>query len=266
MIKILDIPFYQDSKEQLLSDLANQIESKKIFMVTPNPEILLETLKNPELKRILQKLKHNIPDGYGILWAHYFLSKSRHKSMAPFFFFYSLLTIPFWLGRQKKFNKVITGTDLFQQICLDSRFNKYKKFLLGARNNAALDATKKLRQQNPDVNIVGTFEGSPSTHEKAVDLINQSQADMLFVAYGCPKQEFWISDHLQDLKYVNFAIGIGGAFDFVAGHVKRAPVFMRKSGLEWLFRLFQEPRKRIKRIFNAVIVFPLKVLAWRLKH
>ena len=85
---------------------------------------------------------------------------------------------------------------------------------------------------------------------------------ILFVAYGSPNQELWIAHHLHELKSVKIAMGVGGAFDFLAGERKRAPKWMQRLGLEWLFRLIQEP-SRIKRIYNATIKFPLKILQQR---
>ena len=111
------------------------------------------------------------------------------------------------------------------------------------------------------LNVVGTFAGSPAVNEECNlrERIDNSGADVLFVAYGAPRQELWIARNLDKLTSVCVAVGIGGSFDFISGNVKRAPAVMRKFGLEWLFRLFVQP-SRFKRIFNALIVFPCVVL------
>ena len=87
------------------------------------------------------------------------------------------------------------------------------------------------------------------------DQINQSGAQVLFVAFGMGKQEKWIHENLSKMPGVKIAMGVGGSFDFISGKIKRAPLFMRQLGLEWLYRLIQQP-SRIKRIFNATIKFP----------
>ena len=96
--------------------------------------------------------------------------------------------------------------------------------------------------------------------ENLLKKINEKNPDIIFVALGGLKQEKWIDVNLKNLPSVKLAMGIGGAFDFISGKIKRAPLVMRKLGLEWLFRLFLEPR-RIKRIFNATVRFSYRVIA-----
>ena len=90
-------------------------------------------------------------------------------------------------------------------------------------------------------------------------LINKSGAELLFVAFGAPKQELWLARNTANLSRIKIAMGVGGAFDFIAGEKYRAPIWLRKIGMEWFFRLIQEP-KRWKRIYNAVIKFPVVLL------
>jgi N-acetylglucosaminyldiphosphoundecaprenol N-acetyl-beta-D-mannosaminyltransferase len=105
--------------------------------------------------------------------------------------------------------------------------------------------------------IVGTYSGSPSPNEEdaIVAQINEAQADILFVAYGAPEQDKWIARNLPRLG-VKMAMGVGGAFDFVAGVVPRAPLWMQRVGLEWLFRLYLQPWR-----FKRMLRLPLFVLA-----
>ncbi|MBU1992726.1 WecB/TagA/CpsF family glycosyltransferase, partial [Patescibacteria group bacterium] len=131
-------------------------------------------------------------------------------------------------------------------------------FLLGAAKGVAEEVKEKFKKAK----IVGTYEGSPAPKQekKIRELIVNSGTEVLFVAYGAPAQEMWISRNLKFLKTVRLAVGVGGAFDFLSGKVKRAPGWMRKIGLEWLYRLIKEPR-RIRRIINAVIKFPYKIIS-----
>ncbi|MDD3861933.1 MAG: WecB/TagA/CpsF family glycosyltransferase, partial [Candidatus Gracilibacteria bacterium] len=139
--------------------------------------------------------------------------------------------------------------------------NKLKIYLLGAKEGTAEKVKEILEKKYHKIQIVGTFSGSPSPEEEKeiTNLIKESNANVLFVAYGAPKQELWIARNIKKMPQVKLAIGIGGAFNFIAGILKRAPKFMQKMGIEWLYRLFQEP-SRIKRIYNATVKFSLKVL------
>jgi len=116
------------------------------------------------------------------------------------------------------------------------------------------------------VKIAGTFAGSPSQEEDVNirKLIDQSEAKILFVAFGAPKQEMWIARNLAHLKHIKVVMGVGGAFDFISGTIKRAPYWMRRIGVEWLYRLIKQP-SRIGRIFNATIKFPIVFLGSKFK-
>lgn len=240
-IKILEIPFYNINLQQAtrltLSKLMNQ-NGKAFFIATPNPEMLLETRKNPEFKKILQKQTDlNIPDGFGVILA----SKLQRTPL---------------LER-------VTGTDLMQSLCQNTP-NGTKIFLLGAAPKVVEKVKIILGKKHNNIKVAGTYSGSPAPEEEKNirARINKSGAEILFVAFGAPKQEFWLARNLAHLPNVKIAMGVGGAFDFIAGAKKRAPKFMRQIGLEWLFRLIQEP-KRIKRIYNAVIKFPFTFLTKR---
>lgn len=211
---------------------------KKCHIATPNPEMLLAARKNFDFMQVLRNTALNIPDGAGIVFASRFLK---------------------WRGRTPiALSRRVTGTDFFEYIC---RHTCEPIFLLGAAEGVAKKVKRRFEKRFPEVNIVGTYSGSPSPAEELAicKKINDSGARILFVAFGAPKQEIWISRNVQHLEHVSVAIGVGGAFDFFAGVRKRAPKWVQNFHLEWLFRLIQEP-KRIKRIWNAVIVFPFVVL------
>jgi N-acetylglucosaminyldiphosphoundecaprenol N-acetyl-beta-D-mannosaminyltransferase len=118
----------------------------------------------------------------------------------------------------------------------------WRLFLLGAAPGVAEKTARILTGHYPGLHIVGTYAGSPAAEEEdqIVAMINASQADILFVAYGAPNQDKWIARNLPRLK-VGVAMGVGGAFDFIAGVTQRAPVWMRQAGIEWLHRLIQQP-------------------------
>jgi N-acetylglucosaminyldiphosphoundecaprenol N-acetyl-beta-D-mannosaminyltransferase len=114
--------------------------------------------------------------------------------------------------------------------------------MLGAAPGIAQKAADVLRARYPGVQIVGVYAGSPapSDEDALVERVNASGADILFVAYGAPVQDKWIARNLPRLR-VKMAMGVGGSFDFVAGIIPRAPLWMRQAGLEWLYRLYLQP-------------------------
>lgn len=143
-------------------------------------------------------------------------------------------------------------------------------FFFGGKNGAAEKTAKFLQRQFPKLKIAGFNCGGEVNQDGALQdknilaKIKQSRPDILFVAFGCPKQEKFIIRYLSKLKSVRIAIGVGGAFDILSGKIQRAPKLFRFFGLEWLWRLVKEP-KRIKRIYTATVKFPLNFLKWRFK-
>ncbi|MEK7673375.1 MAG: WecB/TagA/CpsF family glycosyltransferase [Patescibacteria group bacterium] len=231
---------------------------------TPNPEMILEARKNPKFLEILKKSALNIPDGIGILWAAKYLKiteKNHSKIVKAAKWLGTLATIPFYSKYIKtELPERVTGVDLMQEICKKAAKENLKFFLLGAQEGVAERTKEILQKKYPSLKITETHAGSPhlKDEKEILNLINKSEAQILFVAFGAPQQEIWISRNLKHLKSVKVAIGVGGSFDFIAGIRKRAPKLLQKLGLEWLYRLVQEP-KRIKRIYNATIKFPFKI-------
>ncbi len=268
-VKILGIPFDKTTLNLAAEQAINWLkEDKKRFIATPNPEMLLESLKNKDFHSLLNKTDLNIADGIGILWASKFINdvenlknkKSKIKKSSKWL--KSLALIPFSKKRLKTIlPERVTGVDLMEKICEKAAKINRKIFLLGADNGIAEKVKEILEKKYPGTKIVGTFAGSPKKEDEneIMKKINRTSPEILFVAFGAPKQELWILENLKKFPSVKLAIGVGGAFDFISKKRKRAPVFMQKIGLEWLFRLLQEP-SRIKRIYNATIKFPITVL------
>ncbi|MBU1151195.1 WecB/TagA/CpsF family glycosyltransferase [Patescibacteria group bacterium] len=271
-IKVLKIRFDSITLDEA-SNKALKLASdgKQHFLATPNPEFLLEGLKNNKFQKILNQTDINIPDGIGILWASAFQEsarKSQSKSTKIIKFLFFSGCVVFWPKRIRKIlpNRV-TGVDLTEHICKEAAKTGHKVFLLGGWEEVGQKVKKILEAKYPGLVISGTYSGTPSVEEeKGIrDRISKSKADILFVAYGAPSQEFWIYRNLKHLKNIKLAMGIGGTFNFIAGKRKRAPKIIQQFGLEWLFRLIQEP-SRILRIYNATIKFPLTILKEELKR
>lgn len=151
----------------------------------------------------------------------------------------------------------VTGVDLFLRLVELAEQKRYSIYLFGAQEDSVRKVKAVFESKYPELRIAGYRNGYFSEDEEAeiVEDIARSNADMLFVAFSSPKKEYWIHKHLQCLN-VPFVMGVGGSFDFVAGKIVRAPLWMQKRGLEWLYRLIQEPRRMWRRyiIGNAQFV------------
>lgn len=236
MLKIFGINIRSGSAEDVLK-LIDLVISKKtqVQIATVNNEILIESRKNKEFKTALTK-SHCIADSTGVVLAVFF----------------------------KYFKKIerIPGVDLFYKICERAQEKNYKIFLFGGGRGIAHVAKSKLEDRYPGIKIVGIIDGDEISPEKTnlvhLTKINKSEAQIIAVALGAPKQELWIRNNMTKIK-ANVFIGLGGTLDFVSLNVQRAPLFIRRLGLEWLFRLIKQPN-RFFRIIKAVIVFPFFVL------
>lgn len=201
-------------------------QKKESFVVTPNVDHIVNLQKDFEFRAIYEKADLVLADGMPLIWASKFLNSPLTERIA--------------------------GSDLFPELCRLSAIKGYKLFLLGGRTEAAIKAKSVLEKRYPDINIVGTycpdlgFEFNRLENERIVKLLRKTKPDILFVGLGSPKQEKWIYKH-KDIYNVPVSIGIGVSFEFIAGMVKRAPIWMQKSGLEWFWRLLMEPKKLWKR-------------------
>lgn len=265
MQKILKVRIDNISLQEATKKACSWAQGKEQKMIaTPNPEFLLAAQKNPKFLRILNQADLNIADGIGILWASKYLkisAKNKSKILKFCKWLFSLLSILFYPKYiRSELKERVSGADLMLKICSQAAKAKSKIFLLGAAPGVAFKVKETLEKKYPKINISGNHSGSPSTNEDAqtIKKINESHANILFVAFGAPAQEFWIARNLKKLQTVKVALGIGGTFDYIAGVHKRSPRWMQKLGLEWLYRLLHQPA-RIRRIHNAIIKFPVKV-------
>ncbi len=236
---ILGIGITNAKEDEVLEYILLGLEKgrQKYFIVTPNPEILMLARNDTNYKKILNSAKIALPDGIGVMIAGKILNKELKER--------------------------ITGVDLVESLCRAVEEKPITVGFLGAGPAVAEQTAECLKRKLPSLKIVFAASGNPD--DKTVSLVKDSkkEIDILFVAFGSPKQEIWIYENLEKLP-VKVVIGVGGAFDFISGKVKRAPFWIRKAGLEWLFRLINQPW-RIKRQ-AALIKFIYLVLKERFKR
>lgn len=209
-INAIDVP-------KFISEILEDIKSEKQrCIVAINPEKLMIAREDVKLKSLLNSFDYKVPDGMGVVLA----SKIKKGCIKNRF----------------------TGIDCMDIICNQSRTINAKIFLYGAKPNVVNNAKIKLEAKYPGINIVGVLDGYQEDNDSIIDIINKSKADILFVALGSPKQEYWIENNKNKLN-VKILQGVGGSFDVISGKVKRAPKWMQRIGLEWFYRLIKQPNR-----------------------
>lgn len=155
----------------------------------------------------------------------------------------------------------VTGIDLFTRLVAEAAKKKYRIFYFGATEEVLEKVIRLHQQQYPELQIAGYRNGyfSESEENDIAEEIRASQADILFVGFSSPKKEQWIHRH-NPLMRVPFVMGVGGSFDILAGKTKRAPHWMQEMGLEWFFRLIQEPKRMYRRYLKGNLIFLHRVL------
>jgi N-acetylglucosaminyldiphosphoundecaprenol N-acetyl-beta-D-mannosaminyltransferase len=175
-----------------------------------------------------------------------------------------------WLLRRKGFPRQerINGPDLMWRLCRQAAEKGLSIFLYGSTPETLERLTHKLKTAFPRLAIAGVYSPpfrllSDEEDREMIDIINGSGAHIVFTGLGCPKQEFWMAAHRGKIRTV--MIGVGAAFDYHAGTVKRAPLWMQQSGLEWLFRLVCEPKRLWRRylVTNSLFLIYLGLGALR---
>jgi N-acetylglucosaminyldiphosphoundecaprenol N-acetyl-beta-D-mannosaminyltransferase len=221
-----------DSYDDAVQLMRQRISTRQpTFCVAINPEKVYRARRDPALRRVLDSAHVQICDGVGISLAAMLLYRRR-------------------LPR-------CTGIDLFLRLIRLSAEEGWKVFLLGASPQSSAAASLVLVNTYPSLRIVGRQDGYFKNSLAVVEQINDSEADLLFVALGTPRQEFWISEQMPRLR-TSFCMGIGGSLDVVGGASKRAPAFFRKTGTEWLFRLLVQPSRLQRQM--ALPLFTVEIL------
>ncbi|HEX3050300.1 MAG TPA: WecB/TagA/CpsF family glycosyltransferase [Aggregatilineaceae bacterium] len=217
-VTILGVSIDPVTFEEMIDTIAMWITQRdRVYQIcTVSPEFVMIAQDNADFMRVLQESDLCVADGVGLLFAARYLRKQLPER--------------------------VTGSDGVPLIAQRAAREGWTIFLLGAAPGVAEKAANQLMIQYPGLKIVGTYAGSPAPEEEVaiVERVNTSGADILMVAYGAPRQDLWIKRNHERLN-VRVAIGVGGTFDFIAGVVPRAPLWMRRWALEWLYRLYKQP-------------------------
>ena len=235
----------QDEALKLVQKFLN--DGQQHYIVTPNPEIVLQANSDYYFRRALIRADLSLVDGYGLALALKLAGCN--------------------------FRNRLTGADFLNALLRHFSPN-HKFFFLGAEHGTAAKAGAAVSRQY-GAKPIGTFEPprgiynikeeikikDEPAHQALIKLINDEAPDFLIVALGHGQQEKWLCEFLRECPSVKVGMGVGGSLDYLANNVKRAPELMRRLGLEWLWRLANEPA-RSRRIFRATVIFPIKTLRW----
>jgi N-acetylglucosaminyldiphosphoundecaprenol N-acetyl-beta-D-mannosaminyltransferase len=216
-ISILGVPVHDITTEETLTLIEQFVrEGVPRQICTVNPEFIMTAQRDAEFKQILQHSALNLPDGIGVVWAAKRLGHPLRERVA--------------------------GSDLVGMMADRAQKTGWRIFLLGAAEGIAEQAAIILRERYPHTSIVGAYAGSPRPEDETdiAARIRSSGTNVLLVAYGAPKQDKWIARNIERTG-VSVAMGIGGSLDFIVGTQKRAPHWMQRLGMEWLYRLIREP-------------------------
>ena len=221
--RIAGIPVANLSEDEAVRVIDEMIaDGRPHYMAVVNAAKIVAATRDERLKRVLREADLVTADGMSVVWA------SR------------------LLGRPLK--ERVTGIDLFERLVAHAASSNLSVYFLGAKQESVSGVVARFTAEHPKLKVAGYRNGyfAESESSAIAEEIRSSRADLLFIAMGSPAQEFWIAENLA-LSGVRFALGVGGSFDHLSGLARRAPRWMQRAGLEWLYRLAREPRRLWRR-------------------
>lgn len=234
----LGIPFSNIGFEEVCKAVDARVASREPgFIVTPNVNLVCTYQRNSEFREAYKRAFMWLPDGTPLLWVARVLGVRLVEKLS--------------------------GSDMVPWLSAHAAKKGYRVYFLGGRPCSAEKAAERLKLRNPDLIVAGYscppfgFEKDAEENARTIAEVRAARPDILFVALGTPKQEVWLARHLRDLD-VPVSMGVGAAFDFLAGALRRAPRWMQHAGLEWVWRLMQEPRRLWRRyLVEDMIIVPM---------
>ena len=225
-VRIWGLPLARLTFDQTV-DLVDRLIRRRRpgFFITANLHYAMLTDRDPRLPAVNQRAAFIVADGMPLVW-------------------YSRLT-----GRSLP--ERVAGSDLIYRLCGRAAERGHRLFLLGGAPGVAQQAAEELTQRYPGLRIAGIeapmiSEMTPEQHDQLIGRIRQARPDLLLVAFGQPKGELWLAEHCRQLD-VPVCVQVGASFDFVAGRVERAPRWIQRIGMEWVYRIAQEPKRMVPR-------------------
>jgi N-acetylglucosaminyldiphosphoundecaprenol N-acetyl-beta-D-mannosaminyltransferase len=238
-LRILGIPIHDVPLSEAVEQAAAWVREGGAHQIaTVNPEFVMAARQDPTFRTVLERADLCLPDGVGITLAARYLGRPLRERVA--------------------------GVDLVEALAARAAVEGWPIFLLGAAPGVADWAASVLIARYPGLTVAGTHAGSPRPEEEEniIRRVREAGADVLLVAYGAPAQDLWLARNLARTG-AKVGVGVGGAFDYIAGVVPRAPRWMRRVGLEWLYRLIRQPwRWRRQRVLPLYALLVL-VSKWR---
>jgi len=234
---ILGVAVTDASKERVLQYITKSLEFSKdpYYIVTPNPEMAVAARRSSHLQHVLNQARIALPDGIGIVIAGRLLGISLKVK--------------------------ISGTDFMEYLCADIAKKPITVGFLGGRDRVAEKTAECLVMKYPGLKIAFVGEEWDTGKALSAKRTSSKHIDILFVAFGFPKQELWMAEHVGKVP-VKVMMGVGGAFDYLSGEIPRAPAALRVVGLEWLFRLVIQPWRLRRQV--ALLSFVVLVIRERL--
>jgi N-acetylmannosaminyltransferase (EC 2.4.1.187) len=233
-LRILGIPIHDKPLDEAVEQAAAWVKEGNVHqMATVNPEFVMAARRDPAFRAVLERADLCLPDGVGITLAARYLGRPLRERVA--------------------------GVDLVEALAARAAQDGWRVFFLGAAPGVADRAASLLAARYPGLTVAGTHAGSPRGEEEddIVRRVREAGTDVLLIAYGAPAQDLWLARNLARTG-AKVGVGVGGAFDYIAGVVPRAPRWMRRVGLEWLYRLIRQPwrwrRQRVLPLYALLVL------------
>lgn len=251
VVGVLGVRFRNLTRREAAQEIARLAKIEGLhYVVKPYSEFMTRAAADAKVREILNGSDLCLPDGVGILWAAHYLSLGGGSAMA-------LVQLPISLmamvlrpsALRHPIREAMAGVDLTWEMLAELERAGASVFLLGGSREEVVAANRRIEERIPSLKVVGARDGYFSTkgaaNEAVVAEVNAAGPDALLVAMGFPRQELWIAENLARLN-AHVVVAEGGSFSFMGGTVSRAPQWMQRAGLEWLYRLGRQPR-RLKR-------------------
>ena len=281
-MRILNVNIDGYTKAELGGLLTNLLKGDKKTKISKlNTEFLYRTIGDKKFLDVLNSSDMNIVDGRGVMWAARYLTLpiSDNKFVVPIQAIYQMVYSGASIVLKPKFvtypiKQTIPGVEAFKLMMKTAADTSCGVFLFGSSQKTLDLASANLKKEFPNLKISGMLNGYDFQKDKSINPIaeiNKTDARLLIVALGCPKQEYWINDNIDKLTNIRVAVGEGGTLDRIANPAQLAPKFVNKIGIEWLWRtLFNKSkttsRNRFQRFWHAVPDFIYQVIKWKVQN